>query len=56
MKKKHSGPQIMAKLRQADVLLGRGKTIAAACKELNINEYTYFPTGQILKRHCHRTN
>ena len=26
MKKKHSGPQIVAKLRQADILIGQGKT------------------------------
>jgi hypothetical protein len=25
MKKKHTGPQIVAKLRQADVLIGQGK-------------------------------
>lgn len=42
MKKKHSGPQIVAKLRQADVLLGRGKTIPEACKELDISEHTYY--------------
>ncbi len=42
MKKKHSGPQIVSKLRQADVLLGRGKTVAEACKELDISEHTYY--------------
>lgn len=42
MKKKHSGPQIVAKLRQADVLLGRGKTVPEACKELDISEHTYY--------------
>jgi len=27
MKKRYSGPQIVAKLRQADVLIGQGKTV-----------------------------
>ena len=27
MKKRFSGPQIVAKLRQADVLIGQGKTV-----------------------------
>jgi len=27
MKKKHTGPQIVAKLRQADVLIGQGKSV-----------------------------
>jgi uncharacterized protein with PhoU and TrkA domain len=40
MKRKHRGPQIGAKLRQADVLLGRGKSVAEACKELDISEHT----------------
>jgi len=31
--KRHTGTQIVAKLRQADVLIGQGKAIADACKE-----------------------
>ena len=42
MKKKHSGPQIVAKLRQADVLLGQGKAVPEACKDLEISEQTYY--------------
>jgi transposase-like protein len=42
MKRKHSGPQIVAKLRQADVLLGQGKTVPEACKEIEISEQTYY--------------
>jgi len=38
MKKKHTGTQIVAKLRQADVLIGQGKTIPEVCKERNIEE------------------
>ncbi len=29
MKKRFSGPQIVAKLRQADVLIGQGKNVPA---------------------------
>ena len=42
MKKRHSGPQIVAMLRQADRLLGQGKTVSEACKELEISDYTYY--------------
>lgn len=42
MKKKHSGPQIVAKLRQADILIGQGKSIPEICKELDITDATYY--------------
>ena len=42
MKKKHSGPQIVAKLRQADVLLGQGKAVPEVCKDLEVSEQTYY--------------
>lgn len=42
MKKRHSGPQIVAKLRQADVLIGRGKSIPEVCKEIEVSEQTYY--------------
>ncbi|AQT70041.1 hypothetical protein STSP2_03243 [Anaerohalosphaera lusitana] len=32
MKKRFSGPQIGAKLRQADVLIGQGKTVPGYAK------------------------
>jgi len=32
MKKRYSGPQIVAKLRQADVLIGQGTTVPEVCK------------------------
>jgi len=40
--KKHSGPQIVAKLRQADVLIGRGKSIPEVCREIDVSENTYY--------------
>ena len=42
MKKKHTGPQIVAKLRQADVLLGQGKSVPEVCKEIDVSEHTYY--------------
>ena len=42
MKKRYSGPQIVAKLRQADVLIGRGKNVPELCKELEISQQTYY--------------
>jgi hypothetical protein len=37
MKKKHSGPQIVAKLRQADVLIGQGKGVPEVCRQIDIS-------------------
>jgi putative transposase len=42
MKKKHTGTQIVAKLRQADILIGQGKTIPEVCKEIEVSEQTYY--------------
>ena len=42
MKKQHTGTQIVAKLRQADVLIGQGKAIPEACKEIEVSEQTYY--------------
>jgi len=40
MKKRFSGPQIVAKLREADRLLGQGKTIEEVCKEIDVTDAT----------------
>ena len=42
MKNKHSGPQIVAELRQADVLWGQGKNVPEVCKELEVSDKTYY--------------
>ena len=42
MKKRHSGPQVVAKLRQADVLIGQGKSVPEVCKEIEVSEQTYY--------------
>ena len=42
MKKRYSGPQIVAKLRQADILIGQGKTVPEVCKDIEISQQTYY--------------
>ena len=39
---KVSRPQIVAKLRQADVLIGKGKTVPEVCKEIEVSQQTYY--------------
>ena len=41
-RKRHSTEEIVNKLRQADVELGKGATIAGTCKLLGVTEATYF--------------
>ena len=42
MKKRHSTEQIVEKLRQVDVELGRGARVPAVCRQLSISEQTYY--------------
>ena len=42
MKKRHSAEQIVAKLRQADLGLGKGSKVPEICKHLGISEQTYY--------------
>jgi putative transposase len=39
---RHSVEQVIAKLRRADVELGKGRTVPEACKILEITEQTYY--------------
>ena len=41
-RKRHSAEQIVAKLRQIDVLVAQGRTIAQACKDAEIAEQSYY--------------
>lgn len=41
-RKRHSAEEVVNKLRQADVELGKGNTIAGVCRLLGITEQTYF--------------
>jgi hypothetical protein len=45
MAKRFTGPQIVAKLRQADVLIGQGKTVPEVCKEIETYQQTYYRCG-----------
>jgi len=40
-RKKHSPDQIIAKLREADALLGGGATIAQVCQKIEVSEQTF---------------
>ena len=40
--KRHTVDQMIAKLRRADVLLGKGTRVPEVCKELGITEQTYY--------------
>jgi putative transposase len=40
-RRRHSPEQIIRKLREAERLIGEGKTISEAAKELQISEQTY---------------
>ena len=40
--KRHSAEEIVNKLRQAEVELGKGSSIAAVCKLLGVTEQTYY--------------
>ncbi len=41
-RKVFSPEQIVAKLRQVEVLMAQGKTVALACKEAGISDQSYF--------------
>ena len=40
--KRHSVEQIVAKLRKADVELGKGKKVPEVCKQIGVTEQTYY--------------
>jgi putative transposase len=40
--RRHTPEQIINKLREAEVELGRGMKVAEVCKKLGIAEYTYY--------------
>ena len=42
MKKRHSAEQIVGKLRQADIELGKGLKVPEVCRQLGISEQTYY--------------
>jgi len=42
MKKKHAVEQIVAKLREAEVELAKGKKVPEVARKLGISEFTYY--------------
>jgi putative transposase len=42
MKKRPGAEQIVAKLREADVALGKGLKVPEVCKQLEISQQTYY--------------
>jgi putative transposase len=40
-RRRHSPEQVIRKLREADRLLGEGKTIADVCRHLEVSEQTF---------------
>lgn len=45
-RKKYKAEEIILKLREADVELGRGKTVPDVCRQLGITEATYYRGGR----------
>jgi putative transposase len=41
-KKKHTAEEIVTKLREGEVLLAKGESIAEACRHLGISDQTYY--------------
>ncbi len=41
-RKRYSAEQIVSKLREADVLIGKGQSVAEVCKQLEITDVTYY--------------
>ena len=41
-RKRHSAEEIVNKLRQAEIELGAGSSVAAVCKLLGVTEQTYY--------------
>ena len=41
-RKRFSAEQIVNKLREADVFLSKGQTIAQACKQIGVTDQTYY--------------
>ena len=41
-KKRYNAEDILHKLREADVLLGQGRTVTEVCKQLSVTDQTYY--------------
>ena len=41
-RKRYTPEQIIGKLREAEVLLGKGQTVGQACRKLGVTDQTYY--------------
>jgi putative transposase len=41
-KRKHSVEQVIQKLREVEIALGRGQSVAEACRQVEVSEHTYY--------------
>lgn len=41
-RKRFSAEQVVNKLREADVLLSQGRTVAQVCKQIGVTDQTYY--------------
>jgi hypothetical protein len=44
--KKHKAKEIVAKLRQVDVLLSQGRTVGEAVRSIGVTQFTYYLYGR----------
>jgi len=42
-RKRHKPEEIIAKLRQVEVLMGQGRAVAEAVRSIGVTEVTYYP-------------
>ena len=42
MKKRYTETQIVTKLRQADVLIGKSTSVPEVCREIDVSQQTYY--------------
>ena len=42
MRRRHTSEEIVNKLREAEVQLAKGQTVAQACKQIGVTGFTYY--------------
>lgn len=42
MSKKHSPEEILGKLREAEIVISQGGTVAIACRQIGVTEQSYY--------------
>ena len=47
VQKEHKAQEIVAKLRQADVLLSQGRPVTEAIRTISVTPFTYFLYGRL---------